>query len=141
MEYENLDDLNANNVAKTYQLPTFFYGTGHIIYQGSLFYHSYNTDVLMRYDLHLKRVVAEIALNLPANDTNEMSCRVYSDHREHVGCVDFNVDENGVWVVYRNGSRKNIFVSKLNVDDMSIQKTIVIKFVSSRFRVMRNRYR
>lgn len=139
LEYETLDDLNANQPPKIYVLPSSFYGTGHIIYQGSLFYHSHNSDKLLRYDLHLKRVVAEIALQLPVNDTNEQSCRVYSDHREHVGCVDFNVDENGVWVVYRNGSRKNIFVSKLNVDDLSIQKTIVIRFVSSRVRMMRNR--
>lgn len=131
LEYENLDDLNANVPAKIYALPTSFYGTGHVVYQGSFFYQAYNTDRLLRYDLHLKRVVAEISLQLPTNDTNEQSCRVYSDHREHVGCVDFNVDENGVWVVYRNGTRTNIFVSKLNVDDMSIQKTIVIKFVSS----------
>lgn len=87
----------------------------------------------MRYDLYLKRIVAEIALHLPTNDTNEQFCRVYSDHREHVGCVDFNVDENGVWVVYRNGSRKNIYVSKLNVDDMAIQKTIIVKFEANRF--------
>lgn len=139
LEYETLDDLNTNQPPKIYHLPKSFYGTGHIIYQGSLFYHSYNTDALVRYDLHLKRIVAEISLSLPANDTNEQSCRVYSDHREHVGCVDFNVDENGVWVVYRNGSRKTIFVSKLNVDDLTIQKTIVIKFVSSRYRMMRNR--
>jgi hypothetical protein len=99
-----------------------------VIYQGSLFYHSYNTDVLMRYDLHLKRVVAEVSLKLSKNETTEQFCRVYSDHREHVGCFDFNVDENGVWVIYRNGSRSNIYVSKLNVDDLMLQKTVVIKF-------------
>jgi hypothetical protein len=68
---------------------------------------------------------------LPKNDTNEQNCRVYSDHREHVGCFDFNVDENGVWVIYRNGSRNHIYVSKLNIDDLSIQKTVVIKFVEN----------
>jgi hypothetical protein len=111
-------------------LPSSFYGTGHVVYQGAFFYHAYNTDVLVRYDLNLRRMVANYSLNLPKNDTNEQYCRVYSDHREHVGCVDFSVDENGVWVVYRNGSRKNIYVSKLNVEDMSLQKTIVIKFVT-----------
>ncbi len=120
-----------NKTPKYYRLSKSYYGTGHIIYQGSFFYHSFNTDELLRYDLHLEKVVAEISLKLPKNDTNEQFCRVYSDHREHVGCFDFNVDENGVWVIYRNGSRKNIYVSKLNIDDLTIQKTVVVKFVEN----------
>lgn len=139
LEYDNLDEINSNETPKIYQLPKSYYGTGHVVYQGSLFYHAYNTDVLVRYDLHLKKIVAEVSLKLSRNDTVEQYCRVYSDHREHVGCVDFNVDENGVWVVYRNGSRRNIYVSKLNVDDMSIQKTIVIKFSPSKYQTMRKR--
>jgi len=131
LEYESLDDINLNKQPKIYRLGKSFYGTGHIIYQGSFFYQSYNTDVLLRYDLHLEKVVAEISLKLSKNDTNEQYCRVYSDHREHVGCFDFNVDENGVWVIYRNGSRNNIYVSKLNIDDLSIQKTVVVKFVET----------
>jgi hypothetical protein len=140
IEYETLDDITANIPSKIYHLPRDYYGTGHVIYQGAFYYHSYNTDVLLRYDLHLKKIVAEISLNLSKNDTHEQHCRVYSDHREHVGCVDFNVDENGVWVVYRNGSRRNIFVSKLNVDDLSIQKTVIIRFTSLRHQALRKRY-
>jgi hypothetical protein len=128
LEFDSIEDLNTRETPKVYYLPKYFYGTGHVIYQGSLFYHSYNTDVLMRYDLHLKKVVAEMPLKLSRNDTTEQYCRVYSDHREHVGCFDFNVDENGVWVIYRNGSRTNIYVSKLNVDDLQLQKTVIIRF-------------
>ncbi len=79
-----------------YVLPNKYYGTGHIIYQGSFFYHAHNTDKLIRYDLNMNQIVAELSLHLPLNDTIEQYCRVYSDHREHVGCVDFNADENGV---------------------------------------------
>lgn len=139
LEYDSLDDISSNVQPKIYHLPKYYYGTGHVVYQGSFFYHSYNTDVLIRYDLHLKKVVGQVSLNLPKNDTMEQYCRVYSDHREHVGCVDFSVDENGVWVIYRNGSRRNIFVSKLNVDDLSIQKTVVIKFSSTRFQFIKKR--
>lgn len=139
LEYDSIEDINSNAKPKVYVLTKSYYGTGHIIYQGSFFYQSYNTDVLLRYDLHLKKVVAEIALKLPKNDTNEQHCRVYSDHREHVGCVDFNVDENGVWVIYRNGSRRNIYVSKLNVDDLSIQKTVVIKFSPNNLKSVKTR--
>lgn len=113
-------------MSKIYTLPEYFYGTGHVIYQGSLFYHAHNTDIIIRYDLHLKKIVANLAMGLARNDTNDRYCNVYSIHRDHVGCVDFGVDENGVWIVYRNGSRKNIYVSKLNVDDLAIQKTVII---------------
>jgi hypothetical protein len=129
LEYDSLDEINSNNVLpKIYYLPSFFYGTGHIIYQGALFYHSYNTRNLIKYDLHLNRITALLVLDLSHNDTVEEKCRVYSDHRDHVGCVDFNVDENGVWLIYRNASRQSIFVASLNVEDLSIQKRIIIRF-------------
>ena len=128
LEYDSQEDLNAGQKAsRVYKLPKPFYGTGHVIFQGSLFYHAYNTDTLLRYDLHLKRVLGELKMHLSGNDSNAQHCRVYSDHREHVGCVDFSVDENGLWVVYRNGSRVSIYVSKLDVDSLRIQRTVVIE--------------
>lgn len=113
---------------KVYHLPHFFYGTGHVIYQGALIYHSYNTNKIIKYDLHLNRVTAELDLKVSKNDTFEETCRVYSDHRDHVGCFDFNIDENGVWIIYRNASRQSVFVSKLDIQDLAIQKTVSIKF-------------
>ena len=96
LEYNNLKEINDPKIRpKVYTLPESYYGTGHIIYQGAFFYHSHNTDKLVRYDLNLNKIVAELSLKLPTNDTTEKFCRVYSDHREHVGCVDFSVDENG----------------------------------------------
>ena len=129
LEYDSLEDINSRHISpKIYHLPSFFYGTGHVVYQGALFYHSYNTRNLIKYDLHLNRITAVLALDVPRNDTQEETCRVYSDHRDHVGCVDFNVDENGAWLVYRNASRQNIFVAKLNVEDLSFQKRTTVRF-------------
>ncbi len=115
-------------------MPQNFYGTGHVVYQGSFYFHSYNTsNLIIRYDLHLRRIVANFTLNILKNDTDPKSCRVYSAHREHVGCLDFSVDENGLWFIYRNGSRRFIFVSKLNLEDLTIQKTVAIEFFSRRY--------
>ena len=125
LEFDSLKESNLT-LSKIYTLPESYYGTGHVIYQGSFFYHAYNTDMILRYDLHLKKIVATLAMGLSKNDTIDRYCHVYSIHRDHVGCVDFGVDENGLWITYRNGTRRNIFVSKLNVDDLSIQKTVVI---------------
>lgn len=95
-EYNNLEQINSlKEPSKTYTLPKSYYGTGHIIYQGSFFYHSHNTNNIIRFDLHLNKIVAERSLELPLNDTLEQYCHVYSDHREHVGCIDFSADENG----------------------------------------------
>jgi hypothetical protein len=110
-----------------YNLPHNYYGTGHVIYQGSFYYHSYNqTNLIIRYDLALKKVIANYTLNINKNDINPKTCYVYNKHREHIGCLDFSVDENGLWLIYRNGSQKTIFVSKLNQDDLTIQRTIEI---------------
>jgi hypothetical protein len=124
-----LDQINSNSPpVRKYLLPQNYYGTGHVIFQGSFFYHACNTDIIIRYDLHLHKVVSYLSLRLSSQDTMEEYCRLYSDHREHVGCIDFSVDENGVWFTYRNGSRSTIYVSKLNVEDLTVQKTVIIKF-------------
>ena len=121
-------------------MPHNYYGTGHIIYQGSFYYHSFNSsNLILRYDLHLKRIVANITVDISKNDTDPKLCRVYSAHREHVGCFDFSVDENGLWLIYRNGSRHYIYVSKLNLEDLSIQKTVTIEFFSKRYQSWINR--
>jgi hypothetical protein len=127
-----LAQLEQNKPASAlYVLPHHYYGTGHVIYHGSLYYHSYNkSNFLLRYDLHLRRIIANYTLNIPRNDSDPKLCRVYSQHREHVGCVDFNVDENGLWVIYRNGSRKEVYVTKLDDDTMVAQHTIAFQLVS-----------
>ena len=112
-----------------------------MIYQGSFYYHSYNfSQLILRYDLHLKKIVANYTIDINSNDTDPKKCRVYSVHREHVGCYDFSVDENGLWVVYRNGSRRFIYVSKLNLEDLSIQKTVKIEFFAERYNYWIEKY-
>jgi hypothetical protein len=81
----------------------------------------------------LHKIVANFSIDVQRNDSDPNYCRVYSPHREHVGCFDFSVDENGLWFIYRNGSRRFIYVSKLNLEDLSIQKTVTIEFFSKKY--------
>lgn len=46
---------------------------------------------------------------------------------------EFIKDENGLWIIYRNGSRRFIYVSKLNAEDLTVQKTINIEFFSKEY--------
>jgi hypothetical protein len=48
-------------------------------------------------------------------------------HNEHVGCLDFSVDENGLWLIYRNGSRNFIYAALLSSIDLSVQKRVKIE--------------
>lgn len=93
MEYDSLSQIESNRAPSfIYNLPHNYYGTGHVVYQGSFYYHSFNASkYILRYDLHLKRIVSNYTLNVMKNDSDPRSCRVYSAHREHVGCVDLSV--------------------------------------------------
>ena len=131
-EYDSLSQLESKKPpTAVYHLPHHFYGTGHVIFQGSLYYHSFNkSDLLLRYDLTLRKVIGNYTLNIDKTDLDPKYCRVYSQHREHVGCVDFSIDENGLWVIYRNGSRHQVYITKLDDDSLAAQRTVVIELFS-----------
>ena len=77
-EYENISHVELNlEPSSTYKLPYSFYGTGHVIYQGSLYYHAHDlSNMVFRYCLGLKKIVANLTLNLLRNETNPKLCRV-----------------------------------------------------------------
>jgi hypothetical protein len=53
-------------------------------------------------------------------------------HNEHVGCLDLSVDENGLWMIYRNGSRNFIYAALLNSNDLSVEKRVKIEVYPTR---------
>src|SRR6478736_7451615 len=46
-EYSSMADLHAGNISKTYTLPFAFAGTGHVIYDGSLYFNKNGTNNLV----------------------------------------------------------------------------------------------
>ncbi|XP_071964288.1 uncharacterized protein [Antedon mediterranea] len=118
-EYNSMSAFKSGNSSYVYRLPFYWDGMGHIVYNGSFYYHRSLRQVV-RYDLKTKTVVA-------SNDIPSMAyrnSRLYGYTSEYT-FIDFEADENGLWVIYSTAkSGGNIFVSLLDSQDLSVIKTI-----------------
>jgi Olfactomedin-like domain len=47
-EYSNMDDFVADKTSVIYELPEPFFGTGHVVYKGSFYYHRAGSDEILR---------------------------------------------------------------------------------------------
>ncbi|XP_034935494.1 uncharacterized protein [Chelonus insularis] len=113
-EYIRLSD-NKISQSRVIKLPYDFKGTGYIIYNGSLFYNPKNRPSIYRFDLS-SNVDNRMELILPGLSSPGSSFLYSSDHDSSY--VDFDVDENGLWVIY--GLPSN-FTALLKIDTLSMQ--------------------
>ena len=118
-EYSNAADFKADRLNKTYELNKFYYGTGHVIYAGSFYYHRAGYNELVKYDLASERVVGTVAL--PHGEHEGTDGQVYATDYNFFDCA---ADENGLWVIYSSDqSDTALLVSKLDPDALSVVKT------------------
>uniref|UniRef100_A0AAZ3P498 Olfactomedin-like domain-containing protein n=1 Tax=Oncorhynchus tshawytscha TaxID=74940 RepID=A0AAZ3P498_ONCTS len=104
-EYKTMEDFVANVVSRTYNLPFKWEGTGHVVYNGSLYYNKYQSNIIVKYSFETGRVLAQRALEYAGfHNTYPYSWGGYSD-------IDVMADELGMWVVY------------MDPDTLEVQKT------------------
>ncbi|KAJ8010455.1 hypothetical protein DPEC_G00075260 [Dallia pectoralis] len=90
-EYKTMDDFVANTVSRTYNLPFKWEGTGHVVYNGSLYYNKYQSNIIVKYSFETGRVLAQRALEYTGfHNTYPYSWGGYSD-------IDVMTDELGMW--------------------------------------------
>lgn len=75
-----------------------FSGTGHVVYNNSLYYQLSDTWKIVRYDLSSRTTAAVNSLHR-TDATLVHSERLY---RNVTGIADFAVDQTGLWVIYAN---------------------------------------
>ncbi|XP_071506113.1 uncharacterized protein [Diadema antillarum] len=122
LEYKRLADVKASRPFATFSLPFPWDGNGHVVYNGSLFYHQRDTAYMVKYNLFngvvaTRRVIPNLGYHL------EGPFQMSSGHTN----VDFSVDQNGLWAVYplaRGGQVGKLAVSKLDPDTLQIITTV-----------------
>ena len=118
-EYNNLANFQRDIVDTTIELQELYFGTGHVVYNGFLFYHKAGYSEIVMFDLKNQLVEGQVILP----DAN------YQDKENYVYSTEYNffdlaVDENGVWVIYGSAlARTSLLVSKINHMTMAIEKT------------------
>jgi hypothetical protein len=95
-----------------------FEGTGHVVYGGYLYYVSWSSNTIVKFDLKTKSSVATLAVpNAGTHNTYHYQWGGYSD-------IDLAVDENGLWVLYAtltNGGR--MVISRIDESSFTITQT------------------
>ncbi|XP_074506253.1 olfactomedin-like protein 2B [Sebastes fasciatus] len=91
LEFRDMDAFKSGQVSNSYKLPYSFTGTGHVVFNGALYYNrAFSRDVI-RYDLRRRYVAAWTTLHDAILE--EQAHRTQSE-------VEFAVDESGLWLLY-----------------------------------------
>ncbi|XP_026827101.1 uncharacterized protein LOC105277676 [Ooceraea biroi] len=125
-EYRSKENFK-NETPNQIKLPYSFQGNGHVVYNKSFFYNPQNRPTVLRFDLSPSsnngchqipstKYLNKCEIQLPDLNVNTQNF-LYTHNFTY---VDFNVDENGLWVIYGLSSN-NTAVVKIDPVDMTMQ--------------------
>ena len=115
LEFRSLQDFASGQNFVQHLLPQPWAGTGHVVYNGSLYYNKYQSNVAVRYHLASRSVVAQRSLpGAGYNNTFPYSWGGFSD-------IDLMADEGGLWAVYTSNQKAgNIVLSRLDPHTLEV---------------------
>ncbi len=117
-EYKSMEDFVVGVVSRTYSLPFKWEGTNHIVYNGSLYYNKYQSNIIVKYSFETGTVLAQRALEFAGfHNMYPYTWGGYSD-------IDVMADELGMWCVYAtNQNAGNVVISQIDPDTLQVLKT------------------
>ncbi|NXP54598.1 NOE2 protein, partial [Heliornis fulica] len=118
LEFRTLNDFVTGQNFVQHLLPHPWAGTGHVVFNGSLYYNKYQSNVAVKYHFRSRSVLVQRSLaGAGYNNTFPYSWGGFSD-------IDFMVDENGLWAVYTtNQNAGNIVVSRLDPQTLEVLRS------------------
>ncbi|XP_017284371.1 olfactomedin-like protein 1 [Kryptolebias marmoratus] len=119
LEFSSLENFTktSSSPAKVVRLPFFWSGTGHVVYNGFLYYHKADTpNQILKVDLLNGTVVDSTLLpgagRLPVYSLNPNTF------------LDMAVDELGLWVIHADPEYGgNLVITKLEIGTLSVEYT------------------
>ncbi|XP_056636395.1 uncharacterized protein LOC130444995 isoform X1 [Diorhabda sublineata] len=120
-EYANKTMYRNDTHTAVYDLDHPFGGNTHVIYNGNFFYNIKDTLRIVRYNLLNQSTVP---LDLPSSDSNPKFNNNNKNVKLYKGqynTVDFNVDDNGLWIIFAVPGSNNTAIMKVNTETMKAQ--------------------
>ncbi|KAH9513314.1 Noelin [Bulinus truncatus] len=124
-EFVNMTTFKNKSISRVITVLGYpYYGTGHIVYNGTMYYQWSGQPKIVGLDLSLGQVtkIREIP-DLVYKTTQGIKRHLYSSESSF---VDFNADENGLWMIYSTKSSSNIKVALLNETTLDIIKSVEV---------------
>lgn len=109
-EFRNRIDYQKNISSRInpYKLNKPFKGSANIIYNGYFYYYYDEKSEIIRYDLRNDNIAASF------NISAEIFNKTHLLYEEKLHVVDFNADDNGIWIIHSAPNSNNTIVSKIN---------------------------
>ncbi|NXE85575.1 NOE2 protein, partial [Cochlearius cochlearius] len=118
LEFRTLNDFVTGQNFVQHLLPHPWAGTGHVVFNGSLYYNKYQSNIAVKYHFRSRSVLVQRSLaGAGYNNTFPYSWGGFSD-------IDFMVDESGLWAVYTtNQNAGNIVVSRVDPQTLEVLRS------------------
>ncbi|NXT26529.1 NOE2 protein, partial [Syrrhaptes paradoxus] len=118
LEFRTLNDFITGQNFVQHLLPHPWAGTGHVVFNGSLYYNKYQSNIAVKYHFRSRSVLLQRSLpGAGYNNTFPYSWGGFSD-------LDFMADESGLWAVYTtNQNAGNIVLSRLDPHTLEILRS------------------
>ncbi|CAF0998535.1 unnamed protein product [Brachionus calyciflorus] len=117
---QSLDELKSYRCYRHLSLEYSYYGTGHTIYKGYLFYNQEGTNELVIHRLDGKETKKVVI----SNDSLCCDQHLNMYNIKHSGYYDFEIDENGLWLIYRDNAENYVI---LKIDDNNFKELKILK--------------